>query len=168
MTLINIADGTGRECRSKGGGKEVYPWRGGRRGTSGDSWKGTEMDANGEKEEMGVIGGEGWRVEGMVWVFIISPSRLDSVKLWNNPLMSLPCRVDRMPTKLPDFPLFLPALSFPSFLPFLSPTLSLSSVTHHYRKPIQRSRRSTRPRLGSRLLRGSYRFMNSLYAPWTA
>lgn len=24
MTLINIADGT--ECRSKGGGKEVYPW----------------------------------------------------------------------------------------------------------------------------------------------
>lgn len=65
MTLINIADGTGRECRSKGGGKEVYPWRG-RRGTSGDSWKGTEMDANGEKEEMGVIGGEGWRVEGMV------------------------------------------------------------------------------------------------------
>lgn len=29
------------------------------RGTSGDSWKGTEMDANGEKEEMGVIGGEG-------------------------------------------------------------------------------------------------------------
>lgn len=66
MTLINIADGTGRECRSKGGGKEVYPWRGGRRETSGDSWKGTEMDANGEKEEMGVIGGEGWRVEGMV------------------------------------------------------------------------------------------------------
>lgn len=43
--------------------------------------------------------------------------------------MSLPCRVDRMPTKLPDFPLFLPALSFPSFVPFLSPTppsLSLS------------------------------------------
>lgn len=40
--------------------------------------------------------------------------------------MSLPCRVDRMPTKLPDFPLFLPALSFPSFVPFLSPTPPLS------------------------------------------
>lgn len=41
----------------------------------------------------------------VLWVFIISPSRLDSVKLWNNPLMSPPCRVDRMPTKLSDFSL---------------------------------------------------------------
>lgn len=52
MTLINIADGTERECRSKGGGKEVYPWRGGWP-RSGDSWKGTEIDANGGRREGG-------------------------------------------------------------------------------------------------------------------
>ena len=128
MTLINIADGTEGECRSKGGWRRSLSAA---RRTSRGRQLERDRDGRGWREgEKGVTGGEGWergRVEGMVWVFIISPSRLDSVKLWNNPLMSLPCRVDRMPTKLPDFPLFLPALSFPSFLPSLSPiSLSLS------------------------------------------
>lgn len=128
MTLINIADGTEGECRSKGGWRRSLSAA---RRTSRGRQLERDRDGRGWREgEKGVTGGERWergRVEGMVWVFIISPSRLDSVKLWNNPLMSLPCRVDRMPTKLPDFPLFLPALSFPSFLPSLSPiSLSLS------------------------------------------
>lgn len=65
----------------------------------------------GEREEAGVL-----------WVFIISSSRLDSVKLWNNPLMSPPYRVDRMSTRLSDFSLFyFPALFLPR--PSVSPSL---------------------------------------------
>lgn len=100
MTLINIANGT--ECRRRN--EEVGPSpRAGRR----EGWNCKETVVGytrgrreREREEAGVL-----------WVFIISSSRLDSVKLWNNPLMSPPCRVDRMPTRLSDFSLFyFPAL----------------------------------------------------------
>lgn len=175
MTLINIADGTEGECRSKGGWRRSLSAA---RRTSRGRQLERDRDGRGWREgEKGVTGGERWergRVEGMVWVFIISPSRLDSVKLWNNPLMSLPCRVDRMPTKLPDFPLFLPALSFPSFLPSLSPiSLSLSLLFQRH-PPLPQTHPTPlfaalhSSEAGIPIIAGLVSLYDSLYAPWTA
>lgn len=115
MTLINIANGT--ECRRRD--EEVRPSAVQDRKETvvgyARRWEGRRK----RKRK------RGWRV---LWVFIISPSRLDSVKLWNNPLMSPPCRVDRMPTKLSDFSLFCS----PRFLSLglSSPRRSLAASFH--------------------------------------
>lgn len=99
MTLINIANGT--ECRRRD--EEVRP-------SAKQDWKETAVD-RGYTRRCGKRRRKRKRKRRrrrrLLWVFIISPSRLDSVKLWNNPLMSPPCRVDRMPTKLSDFSLSL-------------------------------------------------------------
>lgn len=80
MTLINIADGTERECRSKGGGKEVYPWRGGR---PWDERRQLERDGDGREWREGGDGsyrrrrGRGWKG----WSEFLSSLPLDSIQL---------------------------------------------------------------------------------------
>lgn len=60
MTLINIADGTGRECRSKGGGKEVVARR-----TAWDERRQLERDRDGREWREGGDGSyRRRRVEG--------------------------------------------------------------------------------------------------------
>lgn len=132
MTLINIANGT--ECRRRN--EEVRPSPRAGYGKRGKNCKETVVGYTRVAAARGRRRGE-----GVLWVFIISSSRLDSVKLWNNPLMSPPCRVDRMPTRHSDFSLFYrPALSFsmslvsPSLysLPFIFLLPSLSYTSFHF------------------------------------
>lgn len=89
--------------------------RGCRAGLEEDSGRLHRSGERGEEEER----------EGALSFYHLSLPRLDSVKLWNNPLMSPPCRVDRMPTKLWIF------LSFALSLP-LSLCLSFSRCSSRF------------------------------------